>query len=189
VDLLRGRIGTKPPPAQGPHVGAARPDADRDRVGKRSGRVSVAGLVCVKPGRRTRLIYRTITHHGRKNEQKGFRVHDFKRLLEAAHQQLHGPHSHLRSYRHKARRGAGRGIHPGTRVSRRPTIRPASRTSSGADGAGCRFSKSSALLSELPCTGPSLRRRAAPMGRGWHSGALVRSSPCFGSPWLSNLVW
>jgi transposase len=59
--------------------------------GKGSGRVSVAGLVCVKPGRRTRLIYRTITYHGRKDEQKGFRVRDFKRLLEATHQQLHAP--------------------------------------------------------------------------------------------------
>ncbi|MBF8194687.1 IS630 family transposase [Nonomuraea sp. K274] len=59
--------------------------------GKRSGRVSVAGLVCVKPGHRTRLIYRTITFHGRKNEPKGFGVRDFKRLLEAAHQQLGGP--------------------------------------------------------------------------------------------------
>jgi transposase len=59
--------------------------------GKGSGRVSVAGLVCIKPGRRTRLIYRTIVYHGRKNEPKGFKAGDFKRLLEAAHQQLRGP--------------------------------------------------------------------------------------------------
>jgi putative transposase len=59
--------------------------------GKGSGRVSIAGLICVKPGERTRLIYRTITHHGRKNEKKGFRETDYAALLDAAHQQLGGP--------------------------------------------------------------------------------------------------
>lgn len=59
--------------------------------GKGSGRVSVAGLICVKPGHRTRLIYRTITHHGRKGEKKGFREADYAALLDAAHQQLGGP--------------------------------------------------------------------------------------------------
>ena len=59
--------------------------------GKGSGRVSVAGLLCVKPGLRTRLVYRVITHHGRKSEKKGFREADFARLLDAAHQQLGGP--------------------------------------------------------------------------------------------------
>jgi hypothetical protein len=59
--------------------------------GKGSGRVSAASLLCVKPGARTRLIYRTITHHGRKGEKKGFGEHDLARLLDAAHQQLGGP--------------------------------------------------------------------------------------------------
>jgi transposase len=59
--------------------------------GKGSGRVSVAGLICTKPGVRTRLIYRTITHHGRKGEKKGFRETDYAALLDAAHQQLGGP--------------------------------------------------------------------------------------------------
>jgi hypothetical protein len=59
--------------------------------GKGSGRVSIAGLICVKPGERTRLVYRTITHHGRKNEKKGFRETDYAALLDAAHQQLGGP--------------------------------------------------------------------------------------------------
>ena len=59
--------------------------------GKGSGRVSIAGLICVKPGERTRLIYRTITHHGRKNEKKGFRETDYAALLDAAHQQLDSP--------------------------------------------------------------------------------------------------
>jgi hypothetical protein len=59
--------------------------------GKGSGRVSIAGLIATKPGRRTRLIYRTITHHGRRGERKGFREADYAALLDAAHQQLGGP--------------------------------------------------------------------------------------------------
>lgn len=56
-----------------------------------SGRVSLAGLVCRRPGRRTRLIFRMLVHHGRKGERKGFREKDFAALLDAAHQQLGGP--------------------------------------------------------------------------------------------------
>lgn len=54
-------------------------------------RVSVAGLVCYRPGERSRLIYRTMTHRGRKGEPKGFREHDFARLLDATYQQLQAP--------------------------------------------------------------------------------------------------
>ena len=54
-------------------------------------RVSVAGLVCYRPGERSRLIYRTMLHRGRKGEPKGFREHDFARLLDAAYQQLQAP--------------------------------------------------------------------------------------------------
>jgi putative transposase len=54
-------------------------------------RVSVAGLVCYRPGRRSRLIYRTMLHRGRKGEPKGFREPELIRLLDAAHQQLGGP--------------------------------------------------------------------------------------------------
>lgn len=54
-------------------------------------RVSVAGLLCYRPGHRSRLIYRTMTHRGRKNEPKGFRENDFAHLLDSAHQQLKAP--------------------------------------------------------------------------------------------------
>ncbi|WP_322787779.1 transposase [Hamadaea tsunoensis] len=54
-------------------------------------RVSVAGMVCYRPGDRSRLIYRTITSRGRKGEPKGFRENDFAALVDAAHQQLGGP--------------------------------------------------------------------------------------------------
>ncbi|MCY1145710.1 hypothetical protein OWR29_47570 [Actinoplanes sp. Pm04-4] len=49
-------------------------------------RVSVAGLVWYRPGERSRLIYGTMTHRGRTGEPKGFREHDFARLLDAAYQ-------------------------------------------------------------------------------------------------------
>ena len=60
-------------------------------AGKGSGRVSLAGMIAIKPATRTRMIYRTIVHRGRKNERPGFRERDFAALLDAAHQQLRGP--------------------------------------------------------------------------------------------------
>jgi transposase len=55
-------------------------------------RVSLAALICTKPGQRARLIYRV--HAGRghgKDQRKGFIEADYARLLDAAHQQLGGP--------------------------------------------------------------------------------------------------
>jgi transposase len=54
-------------------------------------RVSLAALLAVKPGQRSRLIYRV--HHARRRngQRKGFTEADFARLLDAAHQQLRGP--------------------------------------------------------------------------------------------------
>jgi putative transposase len=59
-------------------------------TGKGYGRVAVAGLVCARPGRRTRLIYRTLVRRGRPGEPRGFTARDFARLLDAAHAQLGG---------------------------------------------------------------------------------------------------
>jgi hypothetical protein len=59
--------------------------------GKGSGRVSLAAALCLKPGTRTRLVYRTMVHHSRRGEKKGFREGDFARLLDAVHAQLGGP--------------------------------------------------------------------------------------------------
>jgi putative transposase len=59
-------------------------------TGKGYGRIAVAGLVCAKPGRRTRLIYRTLVRRGRPGEPKGFTARGFARLLDAAHAQLGG---------------------------------------------------------------------------------------------------
>ena len=59
--------------------------------GKGSGRVSVAGLVCLRPGARSRLYYRMRIHRGRKGERRSMSEADYAGLITAAHQQLHAP--------------------------------------------------------------------------------------------------
>lgn len=56
-----------------------------------NGRVNIAGLLCYRPGHRSRLIFRTLTHHGRRGEKKSFTEADYVRLLDDAHQQLDAP--------------------------------------------------------------------------------------------------
>ena len=61
-------------------------------TGSRNKRVSLAALLCIKPGCRPRLIYRV--HHGRgrgTDRRKGLTETDYARLLDAAHTQLAGP--------------------------------------------------------------------------------------------------
>ena len=53
-------------------------------------RVSLAGLIAIRPGCGPRLIYRT--HRARRGDKrKGFTEQDYARFLDAAHQQLGGP--------------------------------------------------------------------------------------------------
>ena len=55
-------------------------------------RVSLAALLCTKPGQRPRLIYRV--HHARRRrtgQRKGFTETGYARLLDAAHQQFGRP--------------------------------------------------------------------------------------------------
>jgi transposase len=59
--------------------------------GKGSGRVSVAGLVCLKPGARDHLFYRVRVHRGRKGERRSMSEEDYAGLITAAHQQLQAP--------------------------------------------------------------------------------------------------
>jgi hypothetical protein len=59
--------------------------------GKGSGRVSVAGLVCLKPDSRGRLFYRMRIHRGRKGERRSMSEADYAGLITAAHHQLHAP--------------------------------------------------------------------------------------------------
>ena len=58
--------------------------------GSHHGRVWIAGLVCYKPGERSRLIYRLHLYRRRKGERVGFTLGEYRRLLQAAHQQLPG---------------------------------------------------------------------------------------------------
>ncbi len=46
--------------------------------GRGSGRVSMAGMACYKPGERSRLIYAIREYRGRKDEPKGFSWRDFR---------------------------------------------------------------------------------------------------------------
>jgi DDE superfamily endonuclease len=59
--------------------------------GKGSGRVSVAGLVCLRPGARSRLFYRARVHRGRKGERRSMSEADYAGLIAAAHQELQAP--------------------------------------------------------------------------------------------------
>jgi DDE superfamily endonuclease len=59
--------------------------------GKGSGRVSVAGLVCLRPGARGHLFYRVRIHRGRKGERRSMSEQDYVGLITAAHQQLQAP--------------------------------------------------------------------------------------------------
>lgn len=59
--------------------------------GKGSGRISVAGLFCTRPGQRPHLLYRTKIHRGRKGERRSFSESDYAALLDAAHQYLKAP--------------------------------------------------------------------------------------------------
>jgi DDE superfamily endonuclease len=59
--------------------------------GKGSGRVSAAGLVCLRPGTRSHLFYRVRVHRGRKGERRSMSEEDYAGLITAAHQELKAP--------------------------------------------------------------------------------------------------
>lgn len=59
--------------------------------GRGSGRVSMAGMTCYKPGERSHLIYAICEYRGRKDEPKGFGWKDYRDLVIRARTQLGGP--------------------------------------------------------------------------------------------------
>ena len=59
--------------------------------GTGSGRVSVAGLVCLRPGARGHVFYRVRIHRGRKGERRSMSEPDYADLITAAHKELHAP--------------------------------------------------------------------------------------------------
>jgi transposase len=59
--------------------------------GKGSGRVSVAGLACLKDGAPGRLFYRMRIHRGRRGERRSMSEADYADLIAAAHRALAAP--------------------------------------------------------------------------------------------------
>ena len=59
--------------------------------GAGGGRVSIAGVVCYRPGDRPHLYYQLRVHRRRKGEPKGFTWADYRDLIIAAHRQLGAP--------------------------------------------------------------------------------------------------
>jgi putative transposase len=49
------------------------------------------GLVCLRPGTRSRFFYRIRIHRGRKGERRSLPEADYAGLVTAAHHQLHAP--------------------------------------------------------------------------------------------------
>src|SRR3954452_7255661 len=60
-------------------------------VSGRGGRVSMAALVCYRPGCRGRLFYRILVHRRRRGERRSFSEEDYAALVAAAHAQLTAP--------------------------------------------------------------------------------------------------
>jgi putative transposase len=59
--------------------------------GRRSGRLSVAGLIAVRPGSRTRLCHRLRTHRAGKSTRRSMGERDFIALIDGVHQLLKAP--------------------------------------------------------------------------------------------------
>ncbi len=57
--------------------------------GRRSGRLSVAGLIAMRPGSRTRLCHRLRTHPSGKGGRRSMGERDFIALIDGAHQFVH----------------------------------------------------------------------------------------------------
>ncbi|WP_455907607.1 IS630 family transposase [Streptomyces mirabilis] len=59
--------------------------------GRRSGRLSVAGLIAMRPGSRTRLCHRLRTHPAGKGNRRSMGECDFIALIDGAHQLVKAP--------------------------------------------------------------------------------------------------
>jgi transposase len=59
--------------------------------GRRSGRLSVAGLIAVRPGSRTQLCHRLVAHPAGKGKRRSMSERDFIALLDSAYQLIKAP--------------------------------------------------------------------------------------------------
>ncbi|WP_406486239.1 IS630 family transposase [Streptomyces phaeochromogenes] len=75
-----------------PSTGRIWDGAPRSKVNDRgSGRVSVAGMIAMRPGSRTRLCRRLRRHTERKGERRRLSEHDYIALVDGVHQLLKAP--------------------------------------------------------------------------------------------------
>jgi transposase len=56
-----------------------------------TGKVSIAGVACYRPGDRPHLFYKLRVYRRRKRERKGFTWSDYRELIIAAHRELAAP--------------------------------------------------------------------------------------------------
>lgn len=61
------------------------------RVSGNAGRLSVAGMACLKPGRPGRFFYRVHVHRRRKGDRASMSEADYAALVSAAHHALNAP--------------------------------------------------------------------------------------------------
>ncbi|MEU2334706.1 hypothetical protein ABZ608_14110 [Streptomyces sp. NPDC013172] len=59
--------------------------------GRRSGRLSVAGLIAMRPSSRTRLCHRLRTHPAGKGKRRSMGERDFMALIDGVHQLVKAP--------------------------------------------------------------------------------------------------
>ncbi|MFD4034678.1 transposase [Streptomyces sp. NPDC058637] len=59
--------------------------------GRRSGRPSVAGLIAMRPGSRTRLCHRPLTHPAGKGQRRSMGERDFIALVDGVHHLVKAP--------------------------------------------------------------------------------------------------
>ncbi|WUS42541.1 transposase [Kitasatospora sp. NBC_01250] len=59
--------------------------------GRGSGQISVAGLIGMRPGSRTRLCHRILRHSGRKGEHRSLSEHDCIGLIDGMHHLVRAP--------------------------------------------------------------------------------------------------
>uniref|UniRef100_UPI0035A248FF transposase n=1 Tax=Streptomyces poonensis TaxID=68255 RepID=UPI0035A248FF len=59
--------------------------------GRRSGRLSVAGLIAMRPGSPTRLCHRLIAHPAGKGKRRSMSERDFIALIDGTHQLIKAP--------------------------------------------------------------------------------------------------
>ena len=56
-----------------------------------TGKVSIAGVACYRPGCRPHLFYQLLVHRRRKGEPKAFTWADYRDLITAVHRELAAP--------------------------------------------------------------------------------------------------